>query len=266
MSLISSTFERLRNKNRKALIPFITAGDPQPTITVSLMHVLVASGADIIELGVPFSDPMADGPTIQRSSERALKHGVTLRKVLRFVAEFRKKNFSTPVVLMGYANPVEALGYAQFAGEAKAAGVDGVLIVDLPPEEGSDLVAELMRCGIDAIFLIAPTTTDARIRKITQLASGYIYYVSLNGVTGATHLDLSDVGKRIQLIKSCVDLPVGVGFGIRDAATARAVSEMADGVIVGSCLVQEIENSAPEALADNAARLMQDFRDAMDKR
>ncbi len=266
MSLITSTFARLKQQDKKALIPFITAGDPQPAVTVTLMHALVSAGADIIELGVPFSDPMADGPTIQRSSERALKHGVTLRQVLTFVTEFRARDTSTPVVLMGYANPVEAMGYAQFAIEAKSAGVDGVLVVDLPPEESAALIAELKRCAIDAIFLVAPTTTEARIRKIAEFASGYIYYVSLKGVTGASHLDLTEVGKRIPLIKSCVNLPVGVGFGIRDAATAHAVSKMADGIVIGSRLVQEIENSTPEQLINCVAGLMQSFRDAMDKR
>ena len=265
MSLIASTFGQLKQRSKKALIPFITAGDPEPGVTVPLMHALVSSGADIIELGVPFSDPMADGPTIQRSSERALKHGVNLKQVLKFVAEFRKTNHTTPVVLMGYANPVEAIGYAQFADAAKAAGVDGVLVVDLPPEESAELMTELKRCSIDAIFLIAPTTTDSRMKKVAQFASGYIYYVSLKGVTGAMNLDLTEVAQRIPVIRSHIDLPVGVGFGIRDAATAQAVSKMADAIVVGSKLVQEIESSDREHLIARASTLMRSFREAMDK-
>lgn len=266
MSRIASTFEKLRQQGKKALIPFITSGDPEPQDTVPLMHALVSSGADIIELGVPFSDPMADGPTIQRSSERALRHGITLNQVLHFVSEFRKTDNATPIVLMGYANPVEAMGYARFAEAAKVAGVDGVLVVDLPPEESSELISELKSRAIDAIFLISPTTTDARMEKVARYASGYIYYVSLKGVTGAQNLDLSEVAGRIPMIRKHIDLPVGVGFGIRDAATAQAVAKVADAIVVGSKLVQEIESAGQANFLSQATSLMRSFRAAMDQR
>jgi tryptophan synthase alpha chain len=264
MSRIAETFKTLKQHGRKGLIPFITAGDPEPAKTVALMHTLVAAGADVIELGVPFSDPMADGPTIQRSSERALKHGTTLKDVLRFAAEFRTTNSKTPVVLMGYANPIEAMGYDVFAKAAKAAGVDGVLVVDYPPEEAATLADLLMQAGIDPIFLLAPTSTEARIQQVAQHARGYIYYVSLRGVTGAANLDAGEVARRLPQIRAHLALPIGVGFGVRDGATARAVAQSADAVVVGSRLVQEIEQSQPSQMLDNVATILREIRAALD--
>ena len=264
MSRIAATFDALSKRGRKALIPFVTAGDPDPAMTVPLMHALAAAGVDVIELGVPFSDPMADGPTIQRSSERALKHGTSLRQVLAFVAEFRRSNGQVPVVLMGYANPIEAMGYEKFAAAAASAGVDGVLVVDYPPEESGQLAGLLAEHGIDAIFLLAPTSTPARIAEVARHARGYIYYVSLRGVTGAAHLDLSEIARKIPQIRSQIRLPIGVGFGIRDAQTARAVAEIADAVVVGSRLVQEMEESPRERLLDNVSLLVKDIRGALD--
>lgn len=264
MSRIAATFAALQQKNRKALIPFITAGDPDRASTVPLMHALAAAGADVIELGVPFSDPMADGPTIQRSSERALQHGTSLTHVLGFVAEFRQTNSTTPIVLMGYANPIEAMGYEKFAHAARESNVDGVLVVDYPPEESERLTGLLAQHGVDAIFLLAPTSTAARIEQVARLARGYIYYVSLRGVTGAATLDLGEIVKRLPLIRSCIRLPIGVGFGIRDAQTARFVAQIADAVVIGSRLVEEIEASPRERLLNNVAALMRDFRGALD--
>ncbi|HEX6829077.1 MAG TPA: tryptophan synthase subunit alpha, partial [Burkholderiales bacterium] len=254
----------LAREGRKALIPFITAGDPDPGLTVTLMHALVQAGADVIELGVPFSDPMADGPTIQRASERALAHRVGLRDVLAMAGEFRERDKTTPVVLMGYANPVEAMGYAQFCERAKAAGVDGVLIVDYPPEECAELADRLSRNGVDPIFLLAPTTQPERVKRIAALARGYVYYVALTGVTGAAHLDVEDVRRRLQSLRGHLGVPIGVGFGIRDAATARAVAQMADAVVVGSRIVQEIESSPREHAVANVTRLVRELRAAVD--
>lgn len=266
MTRITERFRSLKAQGRKALIPFITAGDPEPALTVPLLHALVEGGADIIELGVPFSDPMADGPTIQRSSERALRHGVSLRRVLAMVETFRKTDASTPVVLMGYANPIEAMGYETFARDAVGAGVDGVLTVDYPPEEAQDYVATLRRHGLDAIFLLAPTTPEARIKAVVGQASGFIYYVSLKGVTGATHLDLGEVVARLPAIRSRTGLPIGVGFGIRDPETARRVAEVADAVVIGSRIVQEIETSPRETLLENVRNLVAGMRAAIDAR
>jgi tryptophan synthase alpha chain len=265
MSRIASTFERLHRSGRKALIPFITAGDPKPGITVPLMHALGAAGADIIELGVPFSDPMADGPTIQRASERALKHGVSLKNVLEFAAAFRKDDQQTPVVLMGYANPIEALGLARFAGLANSAGVDGVLVVDYPPEEAHELNAALGDLGIDCIFLLAPTSNERRIEEVAKLARGYVYYVSLKGVTGAAHLDLAEVREKLPRIRQRVKLPVGVGFGIRDEHSARAIGEIADAVVIGSRIVEEIESSTDEDVLQNVSRFISRIRMALDQ-
>ncbi len=265
MSRIRSTFDRLKLGNRKALIPFITAGDPHPRVTVSLLHALVDAGADIIELGVPFSDPMADGPTIQRASERALKHHVGLHHVIDMVAEFRQSNADTPVVLMGYGNPIEAMGWEIFAGRCAAAGVDGVLTVDFPPEEGHDAFGHLDRHGIDPIFLLAPTSSDARVERVAKLAKGYVYYVSLKGVTGAGNLDLSAIERRIPQLQKHIGLPIGVGFGIRDAATALAVARLCDGVVVGSRIVQEIENSNEQNVVANVYALVRDLRQAVDR-
>jgi tryptophan synthase alpha chain len=265
MSRIAAAFAALAAKQRKALIPFITAGDPEPALAVPLMHALAKSGADVIELGVPFSDPMADGPTIQRASERALKHGVSLRTVLGFVQEFRQTNADTPIVLMGYANPIEAMGYEVFADAALKAGVDGVLVVDYPPQEAAQFAELLAQRKIDAIFLLSPTSTPIRIQEVARYARGYVYYVSLRGVTGAANLDVADVAKKLPEIRAHIKLPIGVGFGIRDAATARAVADVADAVVIGSRLVQEIENSQPEHVLDNISKLVKDIRSALDR-
>ena len=262
---LSKTFNALKTQNRKALIPFITAGDPDPEITVQLMHQLAQSGADIIELGIPFSDPMADGPTIQRSSERALKHHVRLNGVLDMVAEFRKTDTDTPVVLMGYANPIEALGYELFAVKAKACGIDGILIVDYPPEESGEWVQCLDRHGIDAIFLLSPTTPQERIEQVAKMAKGYIYYVSLKGVTGASHLDLQDVSVMLKQLRQYISLPIGVGFGIRDGVTARAVADLADAVVVGSRIIEEIEKSSGTELLNNVGNLLSTLRKAINE-
>lgn len=263
MSRIAATFARLKSEGRKALIPFFTAGDPDRASCVPVMHALVAGGADVLELGVPFSDPMADGPVIQRSSERALRHGVSLRDVIGWVAEFRKTNNDTPVVLMGYANPIEAMGVDVFAKAAKAAGTDGVLVVDYPPEEAERLVETLDGVGLDTVFLLSPTTSDARLEQVAALGRGYLYYVSLKGVTGAANIDIDDVARRLARIRSHTELPVGVGFGIRDGQTARAISRIADAVVIGSRLVQDLEAAPHEAVA-RARSLMADMRAAMD--
>ncbi len=265
MSRIDQRFALLQQQGRKALIPFVTAGDPDLATTQSLMHGLVAAGADIIELGVPFSDPMADGPIIQRASERALANGVTLTSVLELVRQFRTTDQQTPVVLMGYANPVEAMGYEAFAKAAVAAGVDGLLTVDTPPEEADDMVACLKQYNIAPIFLLAPTTPETRIAKVGEMAQGYVYYVSLRGVTGAANLDMSEVAARLPLIRKHVKLPVGVGFGIRDGATARQVAEVADAVVIGSRLVQQIESAGTAGAVEQASALIADIRNAMDK-
>ena len=265
MSRIDATFAALRAQKRKALIPFFTAGDPDLATTVPLMHAMVAAGADIIELGVPFSDPMADGPTIQRSSERALHKGTTLRTVLDAAAEFRKTNDRTPVVLMGYANPIESMGCEKFAAASREAGVDGVLVVDYPPEESVLLAGLLDAHGVAPIFLIAPTTVDARIEQIARLARGYVYYVSLRGVTGAATLNVEEIRQKIAQLRVRVKIPIGVGFGIRDGKTARAVSEIADAVVIGSRLVEEIEKSEPGRVLDNISVLVKDIRAAIDR-
>jgi tryptophan synthase alpha chain len=262
MSRIANYFAGLNGK--KALIPFITAGDPHPNLTVELMHGLVDGGADVIELGVPFSDPMADGPVIQRASERALVHKVGLRDVLAMVSEFRKTNDSTPVVLMGYLNPVIAMGYTEFAKAAKNAGVDGVLSVDCPPEEAEELAAALQAEALDPIFLLAPTTPDARVAEIAKHARGYVYYVSLKGVTGAANLDIGEVASKIADLRKYISLPIGVGFGIRDGETARKIAEVSDAVVVGSRLVQEIEASTPETAKERLTRLVAEIKTAMD--
>jgi tryptophan synthase alpha chain len=264
MSRISATFDKLRAAEKKALIPFVTAGDPNAQLTTAIMHGLVEGGANIIELGVPFSDPMADGPTIQRSSERALKQGVSLRDVLQIVSQFRQTDQQTPVVLMGYANPIEAIGYAEFAQQAQAVGVDGVLVVDYPPEESHELTKQLKASGLDSIFLLAPTTLETRMDEVARTASGYVYYVSLKGVTGAKTLDLSEVAEKIPRIRAHVDLPIGVGFGIRDGKTARAVADLSDAVVIGSRLVEEIEQAAPEDVVARASALISEIRQALD--
>jgi len=265
MSRIQATFDKLKHHKRKALIPFFTAGDPAPEFTLPLLHALVDAGADVIELGVPFSDPMADGPTIQRASERALKHGVSLHDVLDMVAAFRKKDVSTPIVLMGYGNPIEAMGWETFAKRCAEVGVDGVLTVDFPPEESHEAFAHLDKHGIDPIFLLAPTSTDARVERVAKQARGYVYYVSLKGVTGAGHLDLAAIEQKIPRLRKHIKLPIGVGFGIRDASTALAVAKLCDGVVVGSRIVQEIENSSGQDVIANVSKLVKELRQAVDK-
>jgi len=264
MSRIQTVFEQLKQQQRKALIPFITAGDPNPQLTVPLLHALVEAGADILELGVPFSDPMADGPTIQRASERALKHHVGLHHVLDMVAEFRRENSHTPVVLMGYGNPIEAMGWETFANRCAEVGVDGVLTVDFPPEESHEAFTHLEAHGIDPIFLLAPTTRDERVQQVAKLARGYVYYVSLKGVTGAGNLDLSAIEQKLPQLRRHIKLPIGVGFGIRDGATASAVAKLCDGVVVGSRIVQEIENSNEQEVVANVGRLVKELRQAID--
>ena len=264
MSRIAACFAHLKQHNKKALIPFFTAGDPTPALAVPLMHALVAAGADILELGVPFSDPMADGPTIQRSSERALLHHVSLKDILGMVAQFRKTNTTTPVVLMGYANPIEAMGYEKFASQAQVAGVDGVLTVDYPPEECVEFLASLAQHALDPIFLLAPTSTDARVAAVSRVARGFVYYVSLKGVTGAANLELSEVQARLAQLRRQIDLPIGVGFGIRDGATAKAMAEFADAVVIGSRIVQEIESASPETVVAKVESLVKSIRTAMD--
>jgi len=265
MSRIAATFENLKQNNRKALIPFITAGDPDQAMTILLMHELVNVGADIIELGVPFSDPMADGPTIQRSYERALKHNISLENVLEIVAEFRKTDTETPVVLMGYANPIEAIGRQKFSARAKECGVDGVLVVDYPPEECEEWLESLELNRMDAIFLLSPTTPERRIEQIAKRAKGFVYYVSLKGVTGSAHLDLNEVSNKLVDLRSHISIPIGVGFGIHDSVTARAVSELADAVVVGSRIMKEIEESPREKLLINVSEFVGSLRTAIDK-
>jgi len=264
MSRIQSRFEALAKAKRKALIPYITAGDPSPQLTVPLLHALVEGGSDILELGVPFSDPMADGPVIQRSGERALKHGVGLGDVLAMVTDFRRTDRATPVVLMGYANPIEAMGTRAFLDGARSAGVDGVIVVDYPPEECAEF-AELAKArDIDPVFLLAPTSTDKRIHEVARCGSGYIYYVSLRGVTGAAHLDLSDVAARLPKIRAATKLPIGVGFGIRDAESARRVAQTADAVVIGSRLIQEIEAGPPADAVARVKSFLRPIRQALD--
>lgn len=264
MNRIDATFAALKAAKKSALIPFITAGDPSLDSTLPTMHALAAAGADVIELGVPFSDPMADGPVIQRSSERALAKGMTLRKVLAVVTEFRKTNDRTPVVLMGYANPIEAIGQAKFVDAAAAAGVDGVLVVDYPPEEADDFSALLQGKGLAPIFLLAPTSTPERIAHVARLARGYVYYVSLRGVTGAGHLDVDEVAGKVTAIKAAVPVPVGVGFGIRDGATAKRIGAFADAVVIGSALVQTMFDAPADQVAAQAGAWLGEVRKAMD--
>lgn len=266
MSRIAQRFGVLKGKGRTALVPFVTAGDPEPAVTVPLMHAMVAAGADMIELGVPFSDPMADGPVIQRASERALEHQVGMRDILDMVRRFREKDNETPVVLMGYLNPIEVMGYGEFATRASAVGVDGALVVDVPPEESRELVSALRQAGLDLVYLLAPTSTDERIAKIAEVASGFVYYVSVKGVTGAGHLDVKEVAEKLTTIRRIVDLPVGVGFGIKDAATAAHVAQVADAVIVGSAIVGRIEELAgsPERIPAAVSDFLGDLRAAID--
>jgi len=266
MSRIAARFAGVASAGRKALIPYVTAGDPEPGVTVPLMHALVEAGADLLEIGVPFSDPMADGPVIQAACERALAHHVRLRDVLDMVSAFRQHDSDTPVVLMGYLNPVEVMGYETFARAAADAGVDGLLTVDLPPEEAEALVTALRSVAIDPIFLLAPTSHEDRIRRVSAAASGFLYYVSLKGVTGSARLDVSAVADRLDLIRRCTDLPIGVGFGVSDPDSAAAVARVADAVVVGSALVRRIADlvHSPQQIPAAVAELVSAMRRAMD--
>ncbi|OGA25127.1 MAG: tryptophan synthase subunit alpha [Betaproteobacteria bacterium RIFCSPLOWO2_02_FULL_67_19] len=264
MSRIQALFEAFKSRQRKALIMFVTAGDPDPALTVPLMHGLVEAGADILELGVPFSDPMADGPVIQRASERALAKGVALSDVLGMVRSFRTRDTATPIVLMGYANPIEAMGVERFVPAASDAGVDGLIVVDYPPEECAVFAQALQRHGIDPIFLLAPTSTAQRVEEVARVGSGFIYYVSLKGVTGAAHLDVEAVLAKLPQIRAATQLPIGVGFGIRDADSARRIARQADAVVIASRLIEELER-VPEAQAVERARaFVRPIREALD--
>lgn len=266
VSRITARFELRAKEGRKLLIPYFTAGDPKPETAVPMMHAMVEAGADLIELGVPFSDPMAEGPVIQKAMERALEFNVSLHDVIAMVAEFRQKDTETPVILMGYLNPVEIMGYAEFAKEAAKAGVDGLLTVDIPPEEAVDYVKAMKAEGIDRIFLISPTTTEDRIKAISDVSGGFLYYVSLKGVTGAGNLDVKAVQDRVSTIRTLTDLPVGVGFGIKDAESAASIGSAADAVVVGSAIVKRIEENLDSA--DNAIKsvceLLSEMRQALD--
>lgn len=267
MSRLQNTLAELRAAGRAALIPYITAGDPDLDTTLTLMHDLVRAGADVIELGVPFSDPMADGPTIQLAYERALKHNVGLRDVLALVARFRETDADTPVVLMGYMNPIEYMGYETFVDGAVQAGIDGVLVVDLPPEECETLTAMLHERALDTIFLLTPTTSDKRASEICAHSSGYVYYVSIKGVTGANTLDVTDVQHHVERLRKATNLPIAVGFGIKTAADAAAVGRVADGVIVGSALVNIIATAAEHPaveISSQVSALLSDMRTGMD--
>lgn len=266
MSRLSNRFDELKRAGKVALIPYITAGDPDRGATVMLMHVLVAAGADVLELGVPFSDPSADGRVIQAACERALKAGITLADVLAMVREFRAKDAGTPVVIMGYLNPVEAMGVEKFVAAASEAGVDGVLTVDMPPEEAAPLADLLRTRGLDPIFLLAPTTGEARARRIAETAAGFVYYVSLKGVTGAANLDIREVRQRLAGFRRHTTLPLGVGFGVRDAATAAELARVADAVIVGSAVVSRIaeHNADPVRMGESVGEFIRGLRRAMD--
>ena len=272
MKRIETTFKALAQQGRKALIPFVTAGYPFADITPELMHGMVAGGADVIELGVPFSDPSADGPVIQKAGDKALAFGIGLVQILAMVREFRSTNVSTPVVLMGYANPVERYDQkhardgvnSPFVQDAAAAGVDGVLIVDYPPEECEAFAADLRAHGMDLIFLLAPTSTEERMQQVARVASGYVYYVSLKGVTGSGALDTKAVEAMLPRIRQHIKVPVGVGFGIRDAVTAKTISKVADAVVMGSKIIQLLEAQPRDKVAETAREFLREIRDAMD--
>jgi tryptophan synthase alpha chain len=265
MSRIAATFEALKARGRTALIPYITAGDPYADATVDIMRAMTGAGADVIELGVPFSDPMADGPVIQKASERALAKGIGMAQVLEAVRGFRVHDDRTPIVLMGYANPVERYGVERFVADAAAAGVDGVLVVDYPPEECEAFADLLHAAGLDPIFLLAPTSTEQRMKEVGRIATGYVYYVSLKGVTGAGHLDVDEVARMLPRIREHVKVPLGVGFGIRDAATAKALSTVCDAVVIGSRLVQLLEAEPRERVADAGRDFIASIREALDQ-
>jgi tryptophan synthase alpha chain len=265
MSRIEPRFAALAAQKRTALITFITAGDPAPELTVPLMHALVAGGVDLLELGIPFSDPMAEGPVIQRASERALKHGIGTNNVLGYVREFRRTDATTPVVLMGYANPIERMGQQAFVEAARDAGVDGAIVVDYPPEECEDFARMMRENGMNTIFLLAPTSTEERIGQVAKVGGGFSYYVSLKGVTGAGHIDIEDVRRRLEHIRAHVKLPIAVGFGIRDAATAKAIAAVADGVVIGSRIIQEMENAPLDEAVAVAHAFVANIRVALDE-
>jgi tryptophan synthase alpha chain len=268
MTRLDQTFADLKAQGRKALIPFITCGDPYPEKNVELMLAMAEAGADVIELGVPFSDPMADGPVIQRAAERALTKGISLTHVLADVKAFRARNATTPVVLMGYANPIEAYdqhhGAGGFVRDAKASGVDGVLVVDYPPEECEAFAAQMKAADLAPIFLLAPTSTEERMAAVGRIAAGYVYYVSLKGVTGAGHLDTAAVADMVPRIKAHVNVPVGVGFGIRDAETAKAVAAVSDAVVIGSRIVQLLEAQTPDTVVAAGRDFIAEIRAALD--
>lgn len=267
MNRINQRMASLKEANRKALVTYIVNGDPRPSTTLKAMHGLVANGADIIELGIPFSDPMAEGPVIQRGHERALVHNVSLRNTMVLVKEFRQTDSNTPIILMGYANPIERMGYSEFADAAAASGIDGVLTVDLPHEEAEPFNEELRRVGLEPIFLLAPTTSTSRVREIVSMAGGFVYYVSLKGVTGAGHLDVDSVESKLAEIRRQTDLPVCIGFGIKDAESAKAVAKFADGVVVGSVLVDkmgELHEESDETIADKVSELIVGIRSGID--
>lgn len=265
MTRLETTFSALKSQSKKALIPYVMAGDPSPDVTVDLLHALVADGADAIELGLPFSDPMADGPTIALAAERALAAGTSTSDVFGMVRAFRQKDTSTPIVLMGYLNPIEIMGYEVFAEKCADAGVDGVLMVDLPPEEAGEFSAKLRDKGVNLIFLIAPTTTEARIQSVLAAGSGYIYYVSLKGVTGAGNLDTAEVDAKIQALTAKTELPICVGFGISDGASAKACGAHAAGVIVGSALVKQFAEGDLQAGKQAISAKMRELRGALDE-
>lgn len=266
MSRIAQTFAALKEEGKTGLVTFITAGDPAPELTVPLLHALVEGGADVLELGVPFSDPMAEGPVIQRACERALTFGVSMTDVFGYVAEFRKTNQHTPVVLMGYANPIERMGQSEFVRRASAAGADGAIVVDYPPEECEAFAAEMKANDMDLIFLLAPTSTTERVKQVARHGSGFSYYVSLKGVTGAGGIDTADVAKRVAAIREHVKLPIGVGFGIRDAETAKSVAAVADAVVIGSRIIQELENTPKEQGPAAVRTFVAGIREALDAR
>ena len=266
MSRLSTRLQAYKNESRKSLVAYIVAGDPEPGLTVTLMHDLVASGVDVIELGVPFSDPEAEGPVIQLAHERALQHQTSLTDCLAMVAEFRQQDNETPVVLMGYLNPIEMMGYATFTEAAATAGVDGTIIVNLPPEEAGEFSTLMDSVGIDTVYLLAPTTTDERARLVGQAARGFVYYVSLKGTTGASTLDVDDVAEKLARFRKVTELPIMVGFGIKDGTTARAVADIADGAVVGSAIVSLMEEhgSDPDALRQSVRRFVSELRAAID--
>lgn len=263
MSRIEQVFKDLKKQNKKALIPFITAGDPSVDLTLKILHQMVKSGADMIEIGIPFSDPMADGPVIQRASERALANNVGIKKTFEIVKDFRSTNKTTPIILMGYANPIEAIGLDQFLTLCKDSDIDGVITVDYPPEESENYVKKLKEINVDAIFLLAPTTEKQRIEKIIKQASGFLYYVSLKGVTGAQNIDIDQVKSRVHEIKELTNLPVAVGFGVRDPETAKKVAEFSDAVVIGSRIIQEVESSSEDNLIPNIASIVESIKEAI---